>query len=232
MGIGVQQSMAAGAEKLVVARASTEVGGVIPAKPRRGFALGTMHTQTKFSTLIFPIFDGENPIGSVYKCDRFFKYNEVPEPEKVGITSIHLDGKALDWFQGYEAPNKVLNWKMFVMDITTRFGQETYDNLIGQITKLRQTSFVHTYREQFGALMVRTRGLMDGFYVQCFVSSLMDAIKNQVMMSKPTTLSQAIGLALLQENIIKAVMKEAMLSSETLTCKTREISISEIRAKS
>ena len=34
-------------------------------------------------------------------------------------------------------------------------------------------------------------------------------------MSKPTTLSQAIGLALLQENIIKAVMKEATLSSET-----------------
>ena len=67
---------------------------------------------------------------------------------------------------------------MFVMDITTRFGQETYDNLIGQITKLRQTSFVHTYREQFGALMVRTRGLMDEFYVQSFVSSLMDAIKN------------------------------------------------------
>ena len=40
--------------------------------------------------------------------------------------------------------------------------------------------------------------------------------KNQVMMFKPTTLSQAIGLTLLQENIIKVVMKEATLSSETL----------------
>ena len=65
MTIGVEQSMAAEAKKLVVARASTEVGGVIPAKPRRGFSLGTMHTLTKFFKLIFPIFDGENPIGWV-----------------------------------------------------------------------------------------------------------------------------------------------------------------------
>ena len=42
----------------------------------------------------------------MYKCERFFKYNVVPELEKVGIASIHLEGKALDWFHGYEAPNK------------------------------------------------------------------------------------------------------------------------------
>ena len=59
MATGVEQSMVIGAEKLVVTRASTKAGGVIPAKPRRGFALGTMHTQTKFSRLIFPIFDEE-----------------------------------------------------------------------------------------------------------------------------------------------------------------------------
>ena len=155
-------------------------------------------------------------LGCPNKCERFFKYNEVLEPEKVGIASIHLEGKALDWFQGYEASDKVLNWKMFSMDLTTRCGQKTYDNSIGQITKLRKTSFVHSYWEQFKALMIRTRGLTYEFFVQCFVSGLMDVIKNQVMMFKPTTLSQAIGLTLLQENTIKAMMKEAKLSSETL----------------
>ena len=58
----------------------------------------------------------------MYDCERFFKYNKVLEPEKVGITSINLEGKALDWFQGFEALDNVLNWKTFSMDIATRFG--------------------------------------------------------------------------------------------------------------
>ena len=120
----------------------------------------------------------------MYKCERFFKYNEVLEQEEVRITSIHLESKALDWFQGYEASVKELNWKMFATDIMTQFGQGMYDNPIGQITKLRQASPVHIYHEQFEALMVKTRGL-----TKCFVSSLRDAIKNQVMMFQPTTLS-------------------------------------------
>ena len=46
----------------------------------------------------------------------------------------------------------------------------------------------------------------------------MDAIKNQVMMFKPTTIREYHkGLALLQENTTKAMMKEATLSSQTPT---------------
>ena len=133
----------------------------------------------------------------MYKCERFFKYNEVPELEKVGITSIHLEGKALDWFQGYEASVKDLNCEMLATDITALFGQGTYDNPIGQIINLRQISSVHIYQEQFEALMVRTKGLKEDFSVQCFISGLRDPIKNQVIMFQPTTLSHAIGLALL-----------------------------------
>ena len=65
--------------------------------------------------------------------------------EKVGITSIHLKGKALHSFQGYEASVKDLNWETFAIDIIARFEQGTYDNPIGHITKLRQISSVHIY---------------------------------------------------------------------------------------
>ena len=33
--------------------------------------------QTKFSKLNFPNFEGENPCGWIYKCDRFFKINGI-----------------------------------------------------------------------------------------------------------------------------------------------------------
>ena len=187
------------AEKSKAIEVPTEVGGLIPTKPRTRFVPGTLHAQTKYSKLNFPTFEGENPKGLVYKCERFFKYNEVPKLEKVAIASMHLEGKALNWFQGYEPSVKDLNWETLATNITARFRQETYDNPIGQITKLKQISSIHIHQEQFEALMVRTKGLKEDFFVQCFISGLRDTIKNQVMMFQPTTLSKAIGLALLQK---------------------------------
>ena len=39
--------------------------------------------------------------------------------------------------------------------------------------------------------MARTRGLIEEFFVQCFINGLRDTIKNQVMMFQPTTLIEA-----------------------------------------
>ena len=55
------------------------------------------------------------------------------------------------------------------------------------------------------------------FFVQCFISGLRDTIKNQVMMFQSTTLSQAIGLPLLQENTMEAMIIEAKSSSRNTT---------------
>ena len=207
------------AEKSKAIEVPTKVGGLIPTKPRTGFVPGTLHAHTKYSKLNFPTFEGENPKGWVYKCKRFFKYNELPKLEKVGIASMHLEGKALNWSQGYEPSVKHLNWETLATDITARFRQGTYDNPIGQITKLKQISSIHIHHEQFEALMVRTKGLKEGFFVQCFISGLRDTIKNQVMMSQPTTLSKAIGLALLQENTMEAMIKKA----KSLSCNTTNL---------
>ena len=57
--------------------------------------------------------------------------------------------------------------------------------------------------------MARTKGLPEDFFVQCFISGLKDAIKNQVTMFQPNTLTQAIDLALLQEGAMEAILKEA-----------------------
>ena len=54
------------AEKSKAIVAPTEVGGLIPTKPRTGFAPGTLHAHTRYSKLNFPTFEGENPKGWVY----------------------------------------------------------------------------------------------------------------------------------------------------------------------
>ena len=56
--------------------------------------------------------------------------------------------------------------------------------------------------------MAITSGLSEEFFVQCFISGLEEAIKNQVTMLHPSTLSQIIGLALLQEGTMEAILKK------------------------
>ena len=58
-------------------------------------------------------------------------------------------------------------------------------------------------------------GYRRSFFVQCFISGLEEIIKNQVTMFHPSTLSQAIGLALLQEGTMKAILKKVKDSNES-----------------
>ncbi|KAH9692146.1 hypothetical protein KPL70_016314 [Citrus sinensis] len=195
----------------------SEGGSSIPTKPRTGSNPGMYNLQMRFSKLNFPTFEGENPSGWVYKCERFFKYNGVEESDMVGLATIHLEGKALEWFQGYEVAVAEPSWRQFSTDLMARFDPGTYDNPVGQLSKLRQTSTVRLYQEQFEALVARTRGLPEDFFVQCFVSRLKDAIKNRVAMFQPKTLIQAVGLALLQESTLEAMIKEAKASTRTMS---------------
>jgi hypothetical protein len=139
----------------------------------------------------------------VYKCERFFKANNVEDQEKVNLATIHMEGKALEWFQGYEISNTDLSWQKFTQDLILRFGPGVFDSPIGQLTKLRQVNDVKEYQEQFEALMARARGLTEEFFVECFISGLKDVVRSQVVMFQPNTLSQAIGLALLQEKTME-----------------------------
>lgn len=99
-------------------------------------------------------------------------------------------------------------WDQFSQDMISRFRPRLYDSTMGQLSKLKQTATVRNYQEQFEILMARTNGLPYEFFVHCFVSGLKEVIKNQVTMFRPTTVPHAIGLALLQEETMEAIIKE------------------------
>ena len=80
------------------------------------------------------------------------------DQENIRLASSHLERRALEWFQGYEANNKEIKWTQFSIDVVSRFGLSVYDSPIGQITKLKQVSIVRAYQEQFEVLMIETRG--------------------------------------------------------------------------
>ena len=54
----------------------------------------------------------------------------------------------------------------------------------------------------------KTKGLLEEFFIGCFVSGLKEEIKAEVLMFKPKTISQAMGLARLQEDKLTAIAKK------------------------
>ena len=78
--------------------------------------------------------------------------------------------------------------------------------------KLKQTTTVKEYQEQFELLANKTQNLPESFFTSCFISGLKEEIKANVLMFKPTNTTQAIGLAKLQENNIEAIAKKARQS--------------------
>ena len=52
----------------------------------------TKSLQTKFSKLGFPNFESRNQIGGFTNV-RFFNINGIKDHEKVGLASLHLEGR-------------------------------------------------------------------------------------------------------------------------------------------
>ncbi|XP_077242438.1 uncharacterized protein LOC143882945 [Tasmannia lanceolata] len=141
----------------------------------------------KFGKVEFPRFDGDDPLGWIYRVEQFFDY---------------LWNKR--WFQRTQ---KDVTWKDLVDVLCTRFGPNALEDFTGALTKLYQKSTVKEYQEKFEELAARTSGLGDEFFISCFVSGLKDEIRPGVQMFKPTTISQALGLARLQEDNVEALAR-------------------------
>lgn len=74
---------------------------------------------------------------------------------------------------------------------------------------VKQHSTVREYQEQFEILANKTLNLPESFFTSCFISGLKEEIKANVLMFRPTTTTQAISLAKLQEYSIEAITKKA-----------------------
>lgn len=58
--------------------------------------------QSRAIRLEFPRFDGMDPAGWVYKAEQFFAYHQTPPNQRISIISFYLEGKALQWSDGWK----------------------------------------------------------------------------------------------------------------------------------
>ncbi|XP_043725460.1 uncharacterized protein LOC122672017 [Telopea speciosissima] len=170
-----------------------------PAPPFQPISTPPPQIQTRTVKLDFPRFDGNDPLGWIFKAERFFDFHHTAEDHRLLISSFHMDGRALQWFQWMFRSGQFSTWPAFTQALEIRFGPSEFEDHQGALAKLTQTASVSEFQSQFKALANRTTNLPTTFLVSCFISGLRPDIRNEVLAFRPTSLTQAIALARLQE---------------------------------
>jgi hypothetical protein len=147
-----------------------------------------------------PRFDGTDTHGWIFKICQFFTYHETPEEERITIASFYLDGPVLTWYQWMYSNRQIVSWTQFLQALETRFAPTAYDDPRGNLFKLTQSTTVAAYLVEFEALANRIVGLSPADLLSCFISGLKLDIRREVLSRQPTSLTQAAGLARLQED--------------------------------
>jgi hypothetical protein len=146
-----------------------------------------------------PRFDGQNANGWIFKISQFFTYHNTPEEERITIASFYLDGPTIAWYQWMYRNGQIVSWPQFLQALELRFAPTAYDDPRGRLFKLHQTSTVAVYLSEFEALANRIVGLSPPDLLSCFISGLRIDIRREVLAQQPASLTQAAGLARLQE---------------------------------
>lgn len=149
--------------------------------------------------LQFPKFVGEDATGWIYSAEQYFEFHNIAPSQRVHLASFYLEGIALQWHRWLTKFKGPLSWEEFTKALLLRFGPTDFDDPAEALTRLKQTSAVATYLEEFERLSQLIDGLPDTYLVGCFVAGLKDEIRLDVKIKKPRTLVEAIGVSRLIE---------------------------------
>jgi hypothetical protein len=93
-----------------------------------GTSNGDRILKPKTVRLDFPCFDAEDAETWCCCAEQFFEYYSTPDEHRLPLSSFHMDGRALVWFQELGASNSIRSLKDFVRSLQIRFGQGSYDD--------------------------------------------------------------------------------------------------------
>ncbi|KAL5736044.1 hypothetical protein ACOSQ2_030832 [Xanthoceras sorbifolium] len=96
------------------------------------------------------------------------------------------------WFAKLKGP---VTWIEFTKALLLRFGPTDYEDPLEAFTRLKQTTIVSAYQEEFEKLSHRVDELAEKFLVGCFIAGLKDDIRLDVKIKQPCSLTDAIGVA-------------------------------------
>ncbi|KAG6528131.1 hypothetical protein ZIOFF_010280 [Zingiber officinale] len=150
----------------------------------------------------FPRWENNDPIGWISRAEKYFRFHSTSDNAKVELASINLEGDAIQWYDWLEACHGPSKWEEFKEELINRFGPSGYENVDGELAKIRQTSTVLEYQGRFERLSNQTRDWSEKQLLGTFIEGLRLDIRQEVKMNQPRTMKAALSFARLQEEKI------------------------------
>ncbi|KAF2293854.1 hypothetical protein GH714_005121 [Hevea brasiliensis] len=111
---------------------ATSRGHVGTSQAREFYNSGYNHSWSRFPKLDFPHFSGDDLESWLIKVEYYFEVIGTLMEKRVKITAMHLDGKAVQWHQGYvkvKCTKAYGRWDEYVQGLKARFGIQLPNNL-------------------------------------------------------------------------------------------------------
>ncbi|GJY39911.1 retrotransposon-related protein [Tanacetum coccineum] len=164
---------------------------------------------TRFTKIEFPKFGGDDVKGWMYKCEQFFKVDNVPDDQKVPLISIHLFDIALMWHRQFMRllGSDTVPWLVYRGTIMQRFGN-SFDDPLGELKNYKFKSSIEEYQNSFDKLLSRVDIREDQAIISFYMAGLPNDIELAVRMFEPQTLSVAYSLSKLQVETNEATKRK------------------------
>ncbi|GJT57819.1 retrotransposon gag domain, retroviral aspartyl protease [Tanacetum coccineum] len=116
--------------------------------------------------------------------------------EKVDVAAMHLEGDALDLYSWMSAEHEIIYWEELINVLQKHFGPPEFQNPDEYLCSIKQTGYVHEYRQEFAQRSTRISNWPDHCLLGVFLNGLKDELKADVRIYKPRTVYKAMSLAL------------------------------------
>ncbi|PWA81057.1 hypothetical protein CTI12_AA191120 [Artemisia annua] len=153
-----------------------------------------------FTKIDFPAYAGGDPRGWILKAEKYFRYYQIPDTEKVDVASMHLEGDALDLFSWLSADQTITVWEELVLAFQKNFGPAEFQNPDEYLCSIKQTGSVQEYRQEFARRSARVSKWPENCLLGVFLNGLKEELKSDVRIQKPRTVYNAASLALEYES--------------------------------
>lgn len=149
-----------------------------------------MRSLTKWPKLEFSRFSGEDPVGWIRQCNKYFQMSAAPEEYKVSLAQMYIIGEADTWLRRSGLLKKQLSWTQFGKEVIERFAEHGSYDLTEKFNSLKQgNNSVSEYTNNFEDLMVDVLGetpeLSEQWFIRCFINGLREGIKFQIRPLRP-----------------------------------------------
>ena len=150
---------------------------------------GTLANRDKLLRKIeMHVFSGPLPFDWISRVERFFRYGNYNEEEKLYLVSLSLEGPVLQWFNGEIISDPFVNWEEFTRRMLDRFGGPIDNDPAARLFCLQQEGDIVDYVNEFEALRNQVTEIDETNLIKVFFNGLKSEMKKVIRMKEPVSL--------------------------------------------